>query len=73
MAAVELGLDVGRHLDAVDDEVGDQSVDLGVLHDHADQAGAAQVALAELRAGQVLRRRTLSMPRTLGLATDSAR
>jgi hypothetical protein len=36
------------------DEVGHQPVDHGVLHDHADQAGAGQVARAELRALQVL-------------------
>ena len=44
MAPVELGLDVAGHLDAVDDEVGDQPVDLGVLQDHTDQAGAGQVS-----------------------------
>ena len=54
VTAVELRLDVRHHLDAVDHEVGDQTVDLGVLHDHADQPRPTQVALAELRAGEVL-------------------
>ena len=43
-----------HHLDPVDHQVGDQAVDLGVLHHHADQAGPAEVALAELGTGQVL-------------------
>ena len=33
---------------------GDQAVYHGVLHDHADQPGPTQVALAELRAGEIL-------------------
>jgi hypothetical protein len=52
--AVELGLHVRHDLDPVDHEVGDQAVYLGVLHDHADQPRPTQVALAELRAGEVL-------------------
>ena len=54
MPAVELDLDVRHDLDPVDHEVGNQAVYLGVLHDHADQPGPTQVALAELRAGEVL-------------------
>jgi len=52
--AVELGLDVRRHLDPVHYETGNQAVYLGVLHDHADQPGPAEVALAELGASEVL-------------------
>ncbi len=62
MASVELGLDVARHLDAVDHEVGDQAVDLGVLHDHPDQPGTVEHALAELRPGQVLVHESASCP-----------
>ncbi|GIM94500.1 hypothetical protein Ato02nite_062930 [Paractinoplanes toevensis] len=54
MTTVELGLDVRHHLDPVDHKIGDQAVDLDVLHDHADQPRSAQVALAEFRAGEVL-------------------
>ena len=53
-AAVEFRLDVRHHLHAVDHKVGDQTVDLSALHDHADQTCPTQVALAELRAGEVL-------------------
>ena len=72
MASVELGLDVTGHLDAVDHEVGDEPVDLGVLHDDADQAGAGQVALAELGTGQVLLDESLHAL-TVGLGSDSER
>ena len=54
MAAVQLRLDVRHDLDAVDDEMGDQAVDLSVLHDHADEPSLTQVALPELCAGEVL-------------------
>jgi hypothetical protein len=53
VAAVELRLDVRHHLHAVDHKVGDQTLDLNVLHDHADQTRPTQVALAELRVGEV--------------------
>jgi hypothetical protein len=52
--AVELSLDVRHDLDPVDHEAGDQAVDFGVLNDDADQPGSAQVALAELRADEIL-------------------
>jgi hypothetical protein len=51
--AVELRLDVRHHLYAVDHQVGDQTVDLNVLHDHTDQPRPTQVALAQLRAREV--------------------
>jgi hypothetical protein len=54
VAAVELRLDVRHDLDPVDHEIGDQAVDLSVLHDHADQPSSTQIALAELCAGEVL-------------------
>jgi hypothetical protein len=54
VTAVELRLDVRHHLDPVDHEIGDQAVDLGVLHDHADHPRSTQVAFAELCAGEVL-------------------
>ena len=54
VAAVELRLDVRHDLDSVDHEIGDQAVDLSVLHDHADQPSSTQIALAELCAGEVL-------------------
>jgi hypothetical protein len=54
VTTVELGLDVLHDFDAVHDEVAHQSVDHGVLHDHADQTGVVQVALAELRTLHVL-------------------
>src|SRR5687768_5063919 len=54
MTAVELRLDVRHHLDPVDHKIGDQAVDLGVLHDHADHPRSAQVAFAELCAAEVL-------------------
>ncbi len=54
MTPVQLGLDVRRHLDPVDHQIADQPVDHGVLHDHPDQTGASQVALAELGIRQVL-------------------
>ena len=54
VAAVELRVDVWHHLDPVDLQVGDQAVDLHVLHDNTDQSRPTQVALAELRPSQVL-------------------
>jgi hypothetical protein len=54
VAAVQLRLDVRHDLDPVDDEIGNQAVDLGVLHDHTDHPRSTQVALAELCAGEVL-------------------
>ena len=51
---VQLGLDVRHDLDAVDHEVGDEAVYLGVLHHHADQPRPTEVALAELRTGEIL-------------------
>jgi hypothetical protein len=54
VATVELGLDVPHEFDAVRNEVGHQPVDHGALHDHAHQTGLVQIALAELRALQVL-------------------
>lgn len=54
MPVVELGLDVRHDLDPVHYEIGNQAVYLGVLHDHADQPGPAEVALAELGASEVL-------------------
>ena len=72
MAPVELGLDVAGHLDAVDDEVGDQAVDHGVLQHHTDQSGAGHLALAELGTGQVLVDESLHAP-TVGLGPDSRR
>ena len=54
MTTVELRLDVRHHLDPVDHKIGDQAVDLGVLHDHADHPRSTQVAFAELCAGEVL-------------------
>lgn len=54
VSAVELRLDVRHHLDPVDHEIGDQAVDLGVLHDHADHPRSTQVAFAEFCAGEVL-------------------
>ena len=53
VAVVELRLDVRHHLHAVDHEVGDQAVDLNVLHDNTDQPRPTQVAFAELRVGEV--------------------
>ena len=41
-------------LDSVDHQVGDQAIDLGVLHDHADHPRSTEVTLAELCAGEVL-------------------
>jgi hypothetical protein len=52
MPAIELGIDTPHELDSVDHKTGNQAVYLGVLHDHADQRGTAEVALAELRAGR---------------------
>lgn len=54
LTAVELRLDVRHHLDPVDHEIGDQAVDLGVLHDHTDHPRSTQVAFAKLCAGDVL-------------------
>jgi hypothetical protein len=54
VAAVELRLDVRHDLDPVHHEIGDQAVDLSVLHDHADQPSSTQVALAEFCADEVL-------------------
>jgi hypothetical protein len=54
MPPVKLGVDVRRHLNPVDHQVGDQPVDDGVLHHHPDQPGASQVTLAEFGVAQVL-------------------
>ena len=72
MTAVELRLDVGRHLDPVDHKTGDQAVDLGALHDDADHPGTAQVAFAELRSGQVLVVEA-SHPDSVGHTADAPR
>lgn len=54
MTPVELRFDVPGDLDTVHHQVGDEPVDHGVLQDDADQARPGQIALAELRAVQVL-------------------
>ncbi|GAA2371081.1 hypothetical protein GCM10010170_072330 [Dactylosporangium salmoneum] len=54
MTTVELCLNVRHHLDPVDHKIGDQAVDLGVLHDHADHPRSTQVGFAEFCTGEVL-------------------
>ena len=52
-APIELGFDVPRHFDAVDDEVVHEAVDLDVSHGDSHEPRLVELALPELRANKI--------------------